>query len=142
LTPTPAYAELLCRSNFSFLQGASHPEELVRRAHELDYAALALTDLCSLAGVVRAHAQARTLGLHLIIGAELRVKCGPRLAALAMDRDGYGNLSHLITAARRRSPKGTNRLLVADLEAGLSGCLLVWLPDEGVNDTDQREQGE
>ncbi len=142
LTPTPAYAELLCRSNFSFLRGASHPEELVRRAHELGYSALALTDLCSLAGVVRAHAEARTLGLHLIIGAELRVESGPRLAALAMDRDGYGNLAHLITAARRRAPKGTDRLLAADLAAGLPGCLLVWLPTAADGDAEQRAQGE
>ncbi|MCW5637150.1 MAG: error-prone DNA polymerase [Rubrivivax sp.] len=69
----PGYAELHCRSNFSFLTGASHPEELVARAHALRYAALAITDECSLAGVVRAHAEARRLGLHLIVGAEMRL---------------------------------------------------------------------
>lgn len=74
----------------------------MRRAHALGYAALALTDRCSLAGVVRAHTQARDLGLKLIVGAELQVQSGPRLAALAMDRVGYGNLSHLITTARWR----------------------------------------
>ena len=67
----PGYAELHCRSNFSFLRGASHPEELVGRAHALGYAALAITDECSLAGVVRAHVQARELGLPLIVGAEM-----------------------------------------------------------------------
>mgnify|MGYP003694667471 CR=1 FL=1 len=67
----PAYAELHCRSNFTFLTGASHPEELVARAHELGYTALAITDECSLAGVVRAHGQAKRLGLHLIVGAEM-----------------------------------------------------------------------
>ena len=67
----PAYAELHCRSNFSFLHGASHPEELVARAHELGYAALAITDECTLAGVVRAHGAARQCGLHLIVGAEI-----------------------------------------------------------------------
>ena len=71
--PLPVYAELHCRSNFTFLTGASHPEELVARAHSLRYAALAITDECSLAGVVRAHAEARRLGLHLVIGAEMRL---------------------------------------------------------------------
>ena len=69
---SPPYAELHCRSNFSFLNAGSHPEELVRRAPELGYAALALTDPCSLAGVVRAHGAARACGLHLIIGASCR----------------------------------------------------------------------
>ncbi|WP_295388674.1 error-prone DNA polymerase [uncultured Thiodictyon sp.] len=138
---TPAYAELFCRSNFSFLQGASHPEELVRRAHALGYRALALTDRCSLAGVVRAHAQARTLGLKLIVGAELQVESGPRLVALAMDRAGYGNLSHLITVARRRAPKGQDRLLPADLADGLPGCLTLWLPDPLADAATLRAQG-
>ena len=70
--PAP-YAELHCRSNFSFLTGASHPEELVQRAHALGYAALALTDECSLAGVVRAHTEARRIGLHLIVGAQMQL---------------------------------------------------------------------
>src|SRR3954454_19268895 len=69
----PAYAELHCRSNFTFLTGASHPEELVMRAGELGYAALALTDECSVAGVVRAHAEAKAHKLHLIVGAEMRL---------------------------------------------------------------------
>src|ERR1700752_1172736 len=72
----PAYAQLHCRSNFSFLTGASHPEELVARAHELGYTALAITDECSLAGVVRAHGQAKRLRLHLIVGAEMRLAPG------------------------------------------------------------------
>jgi error-prone DNA polymerase len=70
----PAYAELCCRSNFSFLSGASHPEELVARAHALRYAALAVTDECSLAGVVRAHAEAKRVGLHLVVGAQMRLQ--------------------------------------------------------------------
>ena len=64
----PAYAELHCLSNFSFLRGASHPEELVAHAHALGYSALAITDECSVAGVVRAHVEARRLGLKLIVG--------------------------------------------------------------------------
>ncbi|HSW26851.1 MAG TPA: PHP domain-containing protein, partial [Burkholderiaceae bacterium] len=109
----PAYAELHCRSNFTFLTGASHPEELVARAHELGYTALAITDECSLAGVVRAHGQSKRLGLHLIVGAEMRLApgaaggCnGPRLVLLAQSRRGYGNLAQWITVARRRAGKG------------------------------------
>ena len=107
----PAYAELHCISNFSFLRGASHPEELVARAHALDYAALALTDECSLAGVVRAHMEAKRLGLHLLIGTELRLADdGPHLVLLAQTRTGYGNLSELITLGRTRAVKGSYRL--------------------------------
>ena len=136
----PAYAELHCRSNFSFLVGASHPEELVARARELGYAALALTDECSLAGVVRAHGEARRQGLHLIIGAEMRLSGGgAHLVLLAQSRRGYANLSHWITLARRRAPKGTYEAQATDLEgkapgapmlAGLPGCLALLVPGE------------
>ena len=70
----PPYAELHCRSNFSFLTGASHPAELVARAQALRYDALAITDECSFAGVVRAHEAAKELGFHLIIGCEMRLQ--------------------------------------------------------------------
>jgi error-prone DNA polymerase len=80
-TALPGYAELHCRSNFTFLTGASHPEELVARAHALRYAALAITDECSLAGVVRAHAEAKRLGLHLVIGAEMRLARAAKASA-------------------------------------------------------------
>ena len=123
-----AYAELHCRSNFSFLRGASHPEELVRRAHALGYEALALTDECSLAGVVKAHVEARRCGLPLIVGSELRLQEGIRLVLLATDREGYGNLSELISRGRRRAGKGAYRLFRRDLEAGIGGCLALWLP--------------
>jgi error-prone DNA polymerase len=79
----PGYAELHCRSNFSFLTGASHPEELVARAHALRYAALAITDEGSLAGVVRAHAEAKRLGLHLVVGAEMRLSRAAKAPAPA-----------------------------------------------------------
>ena len=79
----PGYAELHCLSNFSFLTGASHPEELVERAHALGYAALAITDQCSLAGVVRAHLAARACGLSLVIGSEIALEDGPHLVLLA-----------------------------------------------------------
>ena len=93
----PDYAELHCLSNFSFQRGASHPEELVARAAALGYAALALTDECSLAGVVRAHAAARERGLQLIIGTEIRLEEGAKLVLLATDRASYGAISSLIT---------------------------------------------
>src|SRR5688500_2334721 len=106
------YAELHCLSNFTFLRGASHPRELVRRAHGLGYAALAITDECSVAGVVRAHTAARDLSppLKLIIGSEFRLVCGLRFVALAIDRYGYGRLCRLITRGRRGAEKGSYNL--------------------------------
>jgi error-prone DNA polymerase len=136
----PFYAELHCCSNFSFLRGASHPEELVERAQALGYSALAITDEASLAGVVRAHKAARERGLQLIIGAEFRLadarQPGSRLVLLAQNRAGYGNLSALITLARRRSAKGEYRLyrndfekpdLVALRSGALPDCLALWI---------------
>lgn len=127
----PYYAELCCRSSFSFLQGASQPEELVQRAAVLDYAALAITDECSLAGVVRAHLTAKSCGLKLIVGSEIRLTEGPRLVLLATDRTGYGNLSELISLGRRQAEKGSYHLSLADLEQGLPGCLAIWLSEAG-----------
>src|SRR5471030_288752 len=103
----PAYAELFCLSNFSFLRGASHAEELIARAAELGYSALAITDECSLAGVVRAHVAAKDAGFKLIIGAEFRLDDGLHFVALAQSRVGYGNLSELITKGRRSAEKGS-----------------------------------
>src|SRR6516164_8063291 len=85
----PAYAELHCLSNFTFLRGASHPHELVERADALGYSALALTDECSVAGAVRAHMAAKNRSVKLIVGAEFRLACGLKLTALAIDRAGY-----------------------------------------------------
>ena len=119
----PGYAELHAISNFTFLKGASHPEELVRRAAELGYAALALTDECSLAGVVRAHRAARETGLALIVGTELALDSSTRVVLIATDRAAYGRLSALITRARRNADKGTYRLETGHLDEGLEGCL-------------------
>ncbi|WP_082439719.1 MULTISPECIES: error-prone DNA polymerase [unclassified Massilia] len=125
----PQYAELFCLSNFSFLQGASHAEELVARAVQLGYAALALTDECSLAGVVRAHAEAKQAKLPLIIGAHFHL-AQPEISLilLAQNRNGYGNLSELITLGRTRSEKGSYLLRPADLESGMEDCLAILLP--------------
>jgi error-prone DNA polymerase len=125
------YAELHTLSNFSFLRGASQPEELVIQARELGYRALAITDDCSLAGVVRAHVAAKEHKLPLIIGAELNCVDNLKLVALATDRASYGALSRLISRARRASAKGSYALKRADLENTLDGCLVVWLPPAG-----------
>src|SRR5215472_3912024 len=104
--PEPLYAELHCISNFTFLRGASHPQELVEQAGTLGYTALAITDECSVAGVVRAHMAAKGKSLQLIIGAEFRLDCGLRFVALAIDRRGYARLCRLITRGRRSAIKG------------------------------------
>jgi len=109
-----AYAELHCVSNFTFLRGASHPQELVRTASALGYSALAITDECSLAGVVKAHVAALDCDLQLIIGSEFRLE-GQRLIVLVSNRQSYAELSALITLARRRSSKGEYQLKWPDL---------------------------
>ncbi|MAT95014.1 MAG: error-prone DNA polymerase [Halioglobus sp.] len=127
-----SYAELHCLSCYSFLRGASHPHELVERAAALGYAALAITDECSLAGVVKAHVAARELAaetrLKLLIGSELRLQEGLRLVALVPSRAAYAELSGLISMARRRSPKGEYRVTLRDVIFHLKRCLLIWLP--------------
>src|SRR5262245_20610645 len=119
-----AYAELHCLSNFTFLRGAAHPEELVARAAALGYEALAITDECSVAGVVRAWIAARDCGLALIVGTELVLEDGPKLVLLATSRAGYGGLCELITQGRRAAVKGSYRLMRTDVEAArLADCL-------------------
>jgi error-prone DNA polymerase len=139
----PAYAELHCLSNFSFLRGASHPEELVERAVAQGYGALALTDECSLAGVVRAHRAAKAAGLKFIVGSEMTTTDGLKLVFLACNRHGYGNLSALITLARRRAEKGAYTLQRNDLEAvspsgAVPDCLVLWVPGESSSADDGR----
>ncbi|GMG87224.1 error-prone DNA polymerase [Biformimicrobium ophioploci] len=124
-----SYAELHCLSNFTFLHGASHPEELVRRAAELGYSAIAITDECSLAGVVRAHNEAKVHGIKLLIGSTFRLREETSIAVLAQNRGGYAALSQLITRARRRSPKGEYELGLKDLKKHLRNCLVIWLPE-------------
>jgi error-prone DNA polymerase len=126
----PAYAELHCLSSFSFQRGASQPEELVQRAHQLGYDALAVTDECSVAGVVRAHAEAERLGLKLLLGAEFAVARADgtvfTLVALVHTLAGWGNLCGFITRARRAAPKGEYCLTWADLQQQtLADCELL-----------------
>src|SRR5690349_9058511 len=126
---SPAYAELHCISNFTFLRGASHPQELVDRASTLGYSALAITDECSVAGAVRAHMAAKLLQLKLLIGAEFRLQCGLKFVAIAIDRHGYGRLCRLISRGRRAADKGTYCLNREDvLAARLEQCFILWVP--------------
>jgi error-prone DNA polymerase len=123
----PGYAELHCLSNFSFQRGASHPQELVEHAAKLGYQALAITDECSVAGVVRAHMAAKKVGLHLIVGSEFRFG-DLRLVALVRDANGWGNLCEFITAARAAAPKGEYRVGEDSPWHLLQGCELLLSP--------------
>lgn len=122
------YAELHCKTNFSFLEGASHADELVTRAQELDYAALAITDRQSLAGIVRAHTAAKEVGLPLIIGAELHPTDALPAVLWAPDRTAYGRLCRLLTVGRRRASKGECQLTWEDLVEHQAGLLVGVLP--------------
>ncbi|MCW3148008.1 error-prone DNA polymerase [Stutzerimonas stutzeri] len=123
------YAELHCLSNFSFQRGASSARELFERASQHGYKALAITDECTLAGIVRAWQAAREVGVPLIVGSEMRVRGGPKLVLLVENLDGYQALCRLITQARRRAKKGEYILLPEDLAALPEGLLALWTPD-------------
>ncbi|MBJ7547620.1 PHP domain-containing protein, partial [Pseudomonas sp. OA3] len=123
------YAELHCLSNFSFQRGASSAQELFERAARLNYRALAITDECTLAGIVRAWEASKKTGVKLIVGSEVQIEKGPKLVLLAENLTGYQALCSLITRARRRAAKGTYRLLHEDFVAPLDGLLAIWLSD-------------
>jgi DNA polymerase III alpha subunit len=128
LPALPAYSELHCLTNFTFLRGASHAEALVERAQALGYGALAITDECSLPGVVRAHMAAKAQGLKLIIGTEVQIENGPKLVLLATNRQSYGHISALITRARGRAVKGSYRVTMDDLKCNLDYCVVLLIP--------------
>lgn len=123
-----AYAELHCISNYSFLRGASHPEELVQQAASLGYTAIAITDECTMAGVVKAHTAAKECGIKLIIGSEFQLDEALHLVLLAPNRTAYGQICNLITIGRRRADKGEYRLSFDDFELATDQCLAIWLP--------------
>ncbi|GLS84500.1 error-prone DNA polymerase [Paraferrimonas haliotis] len=125
------YAELHCISHFTFLRGASAPQQLVERAKALGYQALAITDECSLAGVVRAWEAAKECQLPLIIGSEFQLQQGC-FVLLAKNRKGYGQLSSLISQARRRSEKGAYQLSFDDFSGDLGDCFMLWRPNDDV----------
>ncbi|WP_201777862.1 error-prone DNA polymerase [Pseudomonas sp. ES3-33] len=131
---TSTYAELHCLSNFSFQRGASSALELFQRAKKQGYQALAITDECTLAGIVRAWQAARSVDLPLIIGSEIRIENGPKLVLLVENLEGYQHLCRLITRARRRTQKGQYQVLREDFSEPLPGLLALWVPD-AVDDT-------
>ena len=145
------YVPLWCKSNFSFLEGASHPDELVERTHALGLPAFALTDRDGVQGVVRAHVKARELGVSLIVGAEVTVgamadddaAAGPgstggvsasnsTCVLLAMNRAGYANLCRLITTGRLRRPKGQSCVTWPEVCARAQGLIALWGGDRSL----------
>lgn len=124
-----AYAELRCKTNFSFLVGASHPDELVHHATVLGYRALAITDQHSLAGVVRAHTAAKTTGLKLLIGAEITPQDASSSLLLATNRAAYGRLSRLLTLGKRKAPKGECHLVLDDVASHAEGVIACITPE-------------
>jgi error-prone DNA polymerase len=121
--PPVRHVELHCKTNFSFLEGASHPDELVATAARLGYAGLAVTDRNSLAGAVRIHIAAKEAGLKPLIGTEVTMVDANPILLWAMDRDGYGRLCRLLTRGRRQAPKGECRLAFADVAEHAGGLL-------------------
>jgi error-prone DNA polymerase len=120
------YVPLWCKSNFSFLEGASHPDELVEEAHRLGLPAVALTDRDGVYGVVRAHVKAREVGMKLIIGSEITIDDGSTIVLLAQDRAGYANLCRLITKGRLRSEKGESAVTWDEVCAHAAGLVALW----------------
>jgi error-prone DNA polymerase len=135
----PRYAELRCKTNFSFLQGASHPDELVTRAAELGYHALAITDVNSLAGVVRAHAAAKNIGLKLLIGAEIIPSDAPPVLLYAPDLAGYRHLAWLITRGRRAAEKDECHLRFQDIAENAGRLLAVVISPDDATLRDYRD---
>ncbi|WP_296258195.1 MULTISPECIES: error-prone DNA polymerase [unclassified Pseudomonas] len=135
------YAELHCLSNFSFQRGASSAKELFERAKLHGYQALAVTDECTLAGIVRAWQAARECELPLIIGSEMTLEDGPKLVLLVENLAGYQALCRLITQARRRSKKGEYRVLREDFQPPVAGLLALWVPDLQQPDAVLQAQG-
>jgi len=125
-----SYAELHCLSNFSFQRGASSARELFERAKRHRYTALAITDECTLAGIVRAWQAAKDVGLPLVVGSEMRIEDGPKLVLLVETLAGYQALCRIITAARRRAPKGEYRLRREDFSDTMEGLFALWIPDD------------
>lgn len=125
---TPRYVELQTTSNFSFLRGASHPQELVEAAHHTDLAGLAITDRNTLAGIVRGHVAARDLDFPFIVGCRLDLEDAPSLLCYPTDRAAYGRLCHLLTRGKRRAEKGNCELTFEDVLAHAKGQVFTLLP--------------
>ncbi len=133
-TGTARYAELRCKSNFSFLRGASHPEQLAERASELGYTALAITDRHTLAGVVRMHCAAKACNLKLIVGAEFIPVDAPPITLYVTDRAAYGRLCRIITRGRLRTTKGACKVALNDIAEYGEGLIAVVHDQDAVVD--------
>ncbi|MAG55479.1 MAG: error-prone DNA polymerase [Planctomycetes bacterium] len=120
------YAPLWCKSNYSFLEGASHPQELVEEAHRLGLRALSITDRDGMYGIVRAWVRAKELGVHLIVGSEMTLNDGTTLVLLAQDRAGYGRVCRLVTQGRMRSPKGQSVVTYEEVCERAEGVIALW----------------
>ncbi|HXG78645.1 MAG TPA: PHP domain-containing protein, partial [Methyloceanibacter sp.] len=127
----PRYAELDVTTNFSFLRGGSHPEELVATAKALGLEAIAVTDRNTLAGVVRGHLAAKEAGIKFIVGTRLDLQDAPSLLAYPTDRAAYGRLCRLLTLGQRRAEKGACTLYLADVAAHAEGLIFIALPPNG-----------
>src|SRR5438876_6987883 len=134
--PAPRYAELQVTTNFSFLRGAAHPDELVLTAAALGHQAIAITDRNSFAGIVRAHHAAKEVGLRLVVGCRLDLRDGTSLLAFPEDRAAYGRLARLLTLGKRRAPKGECHLDYADVVAHGEGQIVIALPPEATDVAD------
>jgi error-prone DNA polymerase len=127
-----SYVPLWCKSNFSFLEGASHPEELVDEAQRLGLPALALTDRDGVYGVVRAHVKARETGLKLLVGAQVSVDDGSAIVLLVQNRAGYANLCRLLTRGRLRSEKGESAVTWNEVCDHAAGLIALWGGDQSL----------
>ncbi|MFQ5789161.1 MAG: error-prone DNA polymerase, partial [Acidobacteriota bacterium] len=127
-----AYVPLWCKSNGSFLEGASHPEELVEEAHRLGLRSMALTDRDGVYGLVRAHLKAKELGVQLLVGAEVTEESGTAVLLLAQDRRGYRNLCRLLTAGRLRSEKGEGSVRWDEICSHQAGLIALWGGDRSL----------
>ena len=126
-----AYAPLWCKSNYSFLEGASHPEELVETCHRLDLPSLALTDRNGVYGIVRAHVRARELGVHLVVGSQVSLRDGSEILLLVQNRDGYAHLCRLLTAGHLRGAKGNCRVSWEEVCRHSPGLIALWIGGSG-----------
>jgi error-prone DNA polymerase len=127
-----SYVPLWCKSNFSFLEGASHPDELIEEAQRLGLFALALTDRDGVYGIVRAYVKARELGVRLIVGSQVTVEDESVIILLAQDRHGYANLCRLLTAGRLRSEKGESAVTWDEVCRHESGLIALWGGDQSL----------
>ncbi len=128
------YTELQITSNFSFLRGASHPEELVEQAVALGYTAIGITDRNTFAGIVRAHAAAKKRGIRIVVGCRLDLLDGFSLLAYPTSKKAYSQLSNLLTTGNRRTEKGECHLYKKDVYEYADAVKFIVLPPNELNE--------